>query len=477
MLEQWFYDYNPIATITEGTRTIMGARLFTDETVADRDYLYVGRMQDFCAPNSSREILIMYHTDVISIMSTDLSLIFNQVLAAFDFYADMESQMMAGVLKPRPEQCVLSACEKLLGPMFIMSQDYRILACSQNYTQNYVNEFWASFVYNKEPELHMISKMKSSSVMQLAKYPQHMKIFREPQAYPYEYGIFNTYCSYDGKNLGFFVLASHEEITPYEKDMAEIILLALNLIQARAAMPVSIDEPDSTEEIFLSHLLSGKESLRAKEFLQSLRGINDALYYCVVETQVKEEILFSSLQRELSKRFMDGITTRHENRVVLLTWSSEKNICEKVKAICQKINQNIAVSFGISNVFHDVLYCNYYLIQAKYALSNSDASVVAFSSVAVKSIFQVNDITVRYHFRHPAVFALEKLDQENKTELVRTLRTYLECERSIKKAAEKLYVHRNTILYRIDQIRNMELFDLENDGERQYLLVSLLVEK
>ena len=50
---------------------------------------------------------------------------------------------------------------------------------------------------------------------------------------------------------------------------------------------------------------------------------------------------------------------------------------------------------------------------------------------------------------------LEDSDREHGTEYLETLRTYLECEGSIREVSERMYIHRNTILYRMAHIRQI----------------------
>jgi purine catabolism regulator len=46
-------------------------------------------------------------------------------------------------------------------------------------------------------------------------------------------------------------------------------------------------------------------------------------------------------------------------------------------------------------------------------------------------------------------------DREHGTELVRTLQTYLECERSPKRAAKRLFIHNQTVNYRISRVEQL----------------------
>lgn len=53
-------------------------------------------------------------------------------------------------------------------------------------------------------------------------------------------------------------------------------------------------------------------------------------------------------------------------------------------------------------------------------------------------------------------------DQEKGAELVKTLEVYFECNGKLKKVTEKMYVHYNTILYRLDRIQQITGCSLED---------------
>lgn len=53
-------------------------------------------------------------------------------------------------------------------------------------------------------------------------------------------------------------------------------------------------------------------------------------------------------------------------------------------------------------------------------------------------------------------------DQEKGAELVKTLEVYFECSGKLKKVTEKMYVHYNTILYRLDRIQQITGCNLED---------------
>ncbi len=74
------------------------------------------------------------------------------------------------------------------------------------------------------------------------------------------------------------------------------------------------------------------------------------------------------------------------------------------------------------------------------------------------------------------VLELARYDSENSSELTETLYTYLSCHHSLKTTCEKLYTHRNTVLYRINKITETYKIDLDDPNKYlRYLLSAALV--
>lgn len=83
------------------------------------------------------------------------------------------------------------------------------------------------------------------------------------------------------------------------------------------------------------------------------------------------------------------------------------------------------------------------------------ASLVSFRSLGIYSlIMEINDIEVLKSFFKQSVAPLLHYDQRTNGALLLTLSAYLKyC--SIKKAAEKLFIHRHTMKYRLEQIEKL----------------------
>ena len=68
---------------------------------------------------------------------------------------------------------------------------------------------------------------------------------------------------------------------------------------------------------------------------------------------------------------------------------------------------------------------------------------------------------------------LVEYDKANNSELVKTLKIYFQCDGNMKKISEKMYMHYNTIIYRIQKIKDITGIDLENGDSRLNLEIAL----
>ncbi|MBE5905572.1 MAG: hypothetical protein E7277_02100 [Lachnospiraceae bacterium] len=67
---------------------------------------------------------------------------------------------------------------------------------------------------------------------------------------------------------------------------------------------------------------------------------------------------------------------------------------------------------------------------------------------------------------HPCIRLLKAHDKEKHTGLLETLRAFIECNLSIADAAEALFIHRNTMNYRLSRIRELTHIDWNQYEER-----------
>jgi len=88
------------------------------------------------------------------------------------------------------------------------------------------------------------------------------------------------------------------------------------------------------------------------------------------------------------------------------------------------------------------------------------------------SLFNHSDIV---YLVHPIVVHLTRYDERHRTNLRDVLFYYLQNSRDLKRTAEMLYMHRNTVANKLNQIRSICHIDFEDGGLCQRLLFSCQV--
>lgn len=72
---------------------------------------------------------------------------------------------------------------------------------------------------------------------------------------------------------------------------------------------------------------------------------------------------------------------------------------------------------------------------------------------------------------------LEQYDLNNQSELMLTLSTYLKCQGNITQTAKELFIHRNTMFYRLEQIKEIMHIDFDNQDDMYRIQTGFYIKK
>ena len=79
--------------------------------------------------------------------------------------------------------------------------------------------------------------------------------------------------------------------------------------------------------------------------------------------------------------------------------------------------------------------------------------------------------TLRKKYLQP----LQKSDQQQHTDFVHTMNVYFQSKRNLSQTAKKLFIHRNTLLQRLEKIEQLVLLDFDKEVDLLALEVALFV--
>ncbi|MDE1547659.1 PucR family transcriptional regulator [Jeotgalibaca caeni] len=195
------------------------------------------------------------------------------------------------------------------------------------------------------------------------------------------------------------------------------------------------------------------------------------------------EIVTNWLKERLEEQIPNAILARiKQNEETLLILQSEiPNIEEQLQSLAERVEQFIPVfltfSFGHSSETLHHLRDSY--TQAKLAYKNSLSMLEKerFNYYRPRGILQLFNNLDKNEVSYFVTSTLKELafpDDSSLIELRKTLKTYLDNQCEITKTAHELYIHRNTVKYRIERCE--EIVGLKLTGSDVSLNIRLALE-
>lgn len=166
------------------------------------------------------------------------------------------------------------------------------------------------------------------------------------------------------------------------------------------------------------------------------------------------------------------------SNIVILLYSTNINEHPKMIECFKELLKGCTYELGISNSFYNIENVKYYYEQSLIAINvqykTADNSLYFFSDHALSYI--INQATSELPFQHlchPGIMALYEYDQSSSTEYINTLKVYFENEQNTVRTAELLFIHRSTLLYRLERIKKIINDNWDSHKKRLYIMLSL----
>ena len=175
---------------------------------------------------------------------------------------------------------------------------------------------------------------------------------------------------------------------------------------------------------------------------------------------------------ELEKIFPVGYSVQYKGYMAILVQA----ISENQKLELKKLTKKHDIAVGISWQFYNVAQFKRYFNQAVSAIKlsqrlGSSGEVVDYTEMAIFDL--LNNYSGKIplqNFCHPVLEILKTYDKINSTEFYITLRAYLQLNKNLSLTSKALFIHRNSLTYRLNRITQLTDIDL-NDTKLMYSLM------
>lgn len=408
----------------------------------------------------------------------DFFRVFRTLQGIYEVFSRWESDLLELVLNdPSVESVIRRSMDIFLGKIFVLDREFRYLASS----------------LDNSPEMRSTRKLKLDPA-ELGSYLKHWDMNTEERKalkIPSEghtalcVNLFDRREDYIGC---VYILSEAEDFVAGEEFLAEHLARILERVMEN--LPTLADENDRMKEA-LRNMMNEMPLSNSQRML--LKAANQKQTYCCLSLHFRKGIptmpmgYICSLFENLTE---GNIFFPYNNSILgLIPVASMKpryreNHGHDPEFL--RLLDDMCLALGASNPFTDLYMLRIYYGQAEAAIENGllfrpDQQIHTFETYALKEmvINSLGGLPVETYY--PAGFRnLLDHDREGGISYLETLKCFLENNMSYTITARQLYIHRSTLMERMERIRKelgIDLSDSETCLHLRLLLKALEIEQ
>lgn len=261
-------------------------------------------------------------------------------------------------------------------------------------------------------------------------------------------------------------------------------LIALHIGNLKACYDEKYDKENFIKNILLDNILPGDILLKAKE-LHLANDINRVVMLIKIP-KTRDTHILDVMQSLFPNKSKDFVIMLDDESIVLIKELRNEKECKEVnkiaKVIVDTLNTElmIKVNIGIGTIVDNIRDIGRSFKEAKTALLvggifENDKTIVNYNSLGIgRLIYQLPPTLCKLFLDE--VFkndSFETFDQETFI----TIQKFFENNLNISEASRQLYIHRNTLEYRLKKIEKATGLDLKKFDDAIILKVALMVKK
>lgn len=420
--------------------------------------------------------------DKIIIPDMNANQAFEIIQSVFDFYNEWYSNVQS-VVNPEDYRQIIDASWLIFhNPIILLDADNKVLALSSQYAADDVNNEWRHLCQYGYSSVNYIRQLKNTYNI------RDFYIKNKPQLFTFGKELENSVtlsAAIYHKNLlcGRITILQHDR----EINQGDIQLLNFLLPILANTLKITLSQaPDRTAQNVFLDLIKKKEIDMGKleqRLLWQLKymkwGEQDIFQLATVhipEDEYSQDVLvlISNLIRKQVPEAMVFIVDYSIAVMYDLLITERTYIQKKLQDILDANHLVMGVSLPMKIPHYLRLYFEQTLYAVEYGhLYHPDKSIYCFYDYALDYMIENSSMEQLLCACHPDIKALYEEDTQNKSERLLTLRAYLKNNCSLINTAKELFIHRNTLVYRINKIIHILHYDINDEYNRDYLKLSI----
>lgn len=278
----------------------------------------------------------------------------------------------------------------------------------------------------------------------------------------------------DNNLLGYLVIIEYNKKI---KDIDKDLLLHITKIITKYLLINNNHQNINNLNSFFTSLINN-EFNNETIFLEKYNSIidkNKIYEFIIISINNIDKKIIKILEISLTYLFIDSTIIFKEEYIIIFLHND--------------INYEDINSFFFKNKLYGILstpildFYNVYTIYnilkklLNYLIINKNEYILYKESdyIFLSTIISTNDNIVLLSLIHENILKLYKYDIDNNISLCITLYTYIKCNRSLKECSKELYLHKNTITYRLNKIKDILDDNLDSSINNLNYLHSILI--
>lgn len=357
-------------------------------------------------------------------------------------------------------------------PMFYLDESYRVLAMTKSLAFQGDTE-WVHMAEKGYLSPQSARRMKESGDLDWLA-PTRSPVVYRSDIYPFPSIVCNVW-----QESSFVsrlnVLCVNRDTSPLLLRACEIITAHLSRILSRSGR-LATDGPLQSMLIDLLHGVRLSEELIRDRLKSAPHLAENLMQLFFVDVEARDDRQLAPYYASLLKRLYPEeafLPLVFEEQLVLLAYAPDEMGFDSLIVKLAHFFHTHHLHCGVSNHFRQLSALRGYCDQAVAALKGDSGGEMRF----------YRDIMLEHMLSHipadqtrflisPDIARLEDANAQYSFSLVDTLRTYLECNCNLIRTSERLFLHKNTLLYRLNHIRSIIGCDLNDADERLLLMLS-----
>ena len=472
---QWYLrDYMQKAHIQNDSLSIQGLRFLSGNMPRmHADFMYLGEASDYISDKRYDQAYIIVHREnYILFFQADFEDLLNGLLAAFDFYGTWEHEMAHASAFGLSLQKILDLSHEVLyNPVTVMDLEGNIVALnSLDVPED--DLYWRYKQENGQEHPAIFSNQwftpEGAPVRELSRIPQLVQNVQQGQP-----PLIMMYLFQDEEPVAvFYILIANRDLLTMDMQLAGEISKYLIFSEEFFKRNVRLRSTEKLMQEFLDcRMEHGAEGESAAEKLQ--KSVGDGQWRLALLRHIsRKDLIFSkSMLRMLKNETKVPCIFYRDDILLLIPESRQAEILEFLDRQIPSDSLLLAMSMPTTDFFSLPLRYEQTVFTVGQAADRPGVhKCEAFAFPYIKE--QISQMLSAAKFRHPAFAILEEYDRTHHTLLRESLSVFLNHKCSILDTAKAMYVHRNTIKYRIARIQELTGISFEDEQELQYLCLS-----